>query len=375
MKLKICELVINSDKINKTKIENILELKKKAIQNYAYILHDKDIYQNEKEATLNGKNIGDLKKPHWHIYLRFNYAHDTKHISQWFNTQDNFVSKIKGRFSDALMYMIHANRSDKHQYDEKAVVSKFDWKSEAQQDIFLREYKIDSRLEEILSKIQSGEIKECNSTNHISIIENNIYSSAIEEAVKYRNNTLKGMDRQMECVFITGLSGCGKTTLAKKIAKNKKYQTYISSGSNDVLDDYSRGEECIILDDLRSNCLGLSDLLKMLDNNTSSSVKSRYKNKVLECKLIIITTVKSIDDFFEDIFKKDESIIQLKRRCKLHIKIDSKYIYSSIWNPLEMKYDLIDKKPNNLLNEFQLKTLSKKEAKEFIKQITNTDDI
>lgn len=374
MKLKICELVINSDKINKTKIENILELKKKAIQNYAYILHDKDIYQNEKEATLNGKNIGDLKKPHWHIYLRFNYAHDTKHISQWFNTQDNFVSKIKGRFSDALMYMIHANRSDKHQYDEKAVVSNFDWKSEAQQDIFLRKYKIDSRLKEILSKIQSGEIKEYNITNHISIIENNIYSSAIEKAFKYRNNTLKGMDRQMECVFITGLSGSGKTTLAKKIAKNKKYQTYISSGSNDVLDDY-RGEECIILDDLRSNCLGLSDLLKMLDNNTSSSVKSRYKNKVLECKLIIITTVKSIDDFFEDIFKKDESIIQLKRRCKLHIKIDSKYIYSSIWNPLEMKYDLIDKKPNNLLNEFQLKTLSKKEAKEFIKQITNTDDI
>ncbi|WP_339332482.1 hypothetical protein [Paulownia witches'-broom phytoplasma] len=146
----------------------------------------------------------------------------------------------------------------------------------------------------------------------------------------------------MECVFITGKSGSGKTTLAKKIAKDKNYQTYISSGSNDILDDY-RGEECIILDDLRSNCLGLSDLLKMLDNNTASSVKSRYKNKVLECKLIIITTVKSIDDFFEDIFKKDESIIQLKRRCKLHISLDSKYISYSIWNTVKMEYNLIQK--------------------------------
>lgn len=372
MKLKICELVINKKLITKTKIETILETKKKAIQNYAYILHDKDTYQNDKEAKLNGKKVGDIKAPHWHIYLRFNYSQDTKHISQWFNTEENFVSKIKGRFSDALMYMIHANRSDKHQYDEKEVVSNFDWKSESQQDIFLRKYKIDTRLQEILLKIKTGEIKEYNITNHIDIIENNIYSAAIEKAFKYRTNTLKGIERNMECVFITGMSGSGKTTLAKKIAKDKNYQTYISSGSNDVLDDY-RGEECIILDDLRSNCLGLSDLLKMLDNNTSSSVKSRYKNKVLECKLIIITTVKSIDDFFEDIFKKDESIIQLKRRCRLHISIDSKNITFKVWNPIKMEYDKPFKKPNTLLNKFQLKALTEKEQKDYIKSISNID--
>ncbi|WP_342386510.1 Rep family protein [Candidatus Phytoplasma asteris] len=372
MKLRICELVINSNLINQPKIENILEAKKNAIQNYAFILHDKDIYQNEKEAQLNGKKIGDLKTPHWHIYLRFNNAYDVKHIAQWFNTEENFVSKIKGRFSDAFMYMIHANRTDKHQYDEREVVSDFDWKSEAQQDIFLRKYKIDTRLKDILTKIHSGEIKEYNITNYISIIEHNIYSAAIEKAFKYRTNTLKGIERNMECVFITGMSGSGKTTLAKKIAKEKNYQTYISSGSNDVLDDY-QGQECIILDDLRSNCLGLTDLLKMLDNNTSYSVKSRYKNKVLECKLIIITTVKSIDDFFEDIFKKDESIIQLKRRCKLHISLDSKYISYSMWNPVKMEYEKPFKKPNNLLNKFQIKALSKKEQKEFIKKITNID--
>ncbi len=78
--------------------------------------------------------------------------------------------------------------------------------------------------------------------------------------------------------------------MPKKTAKDKNYQTYISSGSNDVWEDF------------RSNCLGLSDLLKMLDNNASTSVKSHYKNKVLECKLIIITTVKSIDDFLLRIF-------------------------------------------------------------------------
>ncbi|ABC65794.1 replication protein (plasmid) [Aster yellows witches'-broom phytoplasma AYWB] len=363
MKLRICELVINANKITKSKIENILELKKKAIQNYAYILHDKDTYQNEKEAQLNGKKIGDLKSPHYHIYLRFNYAYDTKHIAQWFNTQDNFVSKIKGRFSDALMYMTHANSSDKHQYDEKAVVSDFDWKSEIQKTNLNKQFKMNyARLKEINSQIISGEIKEYNIDERINVDEYYVYSAAIEKAFKYRVITLKRIKRQMECVFITGQSGSGKSTLAKKIAKDNKYNAYISSGSNDILDDY-RGEECIILDDLRSNCLGLSDLLKMLDNNTASSVKSRYKNKVLECKLIIITTVKSIDDFFEDIFRKDETIIQLKRRCTYYIEIDSKYIYYSYWDSIQNKYDLLNKEPNNLLNEFKIKSLSKQEAR------------
>ena len=95
----------------------------------------------------------------------------------------------------------------------------------------------------------------------------------------------------MNCIFITGASGTGKSTYAKQIASENNLSVYISSGSNDVLDDY-QGQDCIILDDLRPSCMGLSDLLKMLDNNTASTVKSRYKNKVLECKMIIITTTR-----------------------------------------------------------------------------------
>lgn len=379
MKLRICELVINADKINKTKIENILKNKQKAIQNYAYILHDKDTYQNEKEAKENNKKIGDLKSPHYHIYLRFNYTQDTKHIAQWFNTQDNFVSKIKGRFSDALMYMTHANSSDKHQYDEQEVISDFDWKSEVTKSNLNKQFKMNyARLKEINAQIISGEIKEYNIDERINVDEYYVYSAAIEKAFKYRVITLKRIKRQMKCVFITGQSGAGKSTLAKKIAEDNKYNAYISSGSNDILDDY-RGEECIILDDLRSDCLGLSDLLKMLDNNTASSVKSRYKNKVLECKLIIITTVKSIDDFFENIFKKDDTIIQLKRRCKYHIKIDSKYIYTSVWNDVKKKYNEPHIKPNTLLDEFEIKELTEKEEKddiyEDLKMNYDKDDI
>lgn len=71
--------------------------------------------------------------------------------------------------------------------------------------------------------------------------------------------------------------------------------------------------------------MGLSDLLKMLDNNTASSVKSRFKNKVLECRLIIITTTLPIETFFRNVFSEEvESAIQLYRRCSVLIKMDLK---------------------------------------------------
>lgn len=373
MRLRICELVINDNFINKQQIKNVLSLKKNAIQDYAYILHDKDFYNDNKLAKQQNKKIGDLKTPHYHICLRFKTPQDTKHISQWFNVAEQFVGKIKGRFADALQYLTHKNRPDKFQYSDDEVTSNFDWKSETDSHLFLKKYKIDPRLKEILEKIAIGEFKEYNITKHISILENNIYSASIEKAFKYRANTLKGIERKMDCIFITGISGVGKTTLAKEIANNKHYSVYISSGSNDILDDY-QGQECIILDDLRPECLGLSDLLKMLDNNTASSVKSRYKNKVLECKLIIITTTLPIDKFFIDVFKSketQETIIQLQRRCQLHIKIDSNYIRYNVWDDKLKKYGQEFKEKNNLLDKFQLKSLNEKEQKEFIKNLTN----
>lgn len=88
----------------------------------------------------------------------------------------------------------------------------------------------------------------------------------------------------MEAMYFYGDSGTGKTTYAKQLCEKKNYSYFVSSGSNDVLDGYA-GQDVIILDDLHPSSVGLSDLLKMLDNNTASTVKSRYYNNVLECKL------------------------------------------------------------------------------------------
>lgn len=157
----------------------------------------------------------------------------------------------------------------------------------------------------------------------------------------------------------------GKTTLAKKIAESKGYSYFVSSGSNDVMDGYGQ-EDCLILDDVRPSCMGLSDLLKMLDPYTASSVKSRYRNKYLNCRLIILTTVLNIDEFYSNVFaEQKEPVTQLKRRCRTYIKMYRDIILVSVWDDKTMSYVNPVAYKNTVLNEYMPK---KKKDKQNIRE-------
>lgn len=149
-------------------------------------------------------------------------------------------------------------------------------------------------------------------------------TAKINAAEKLRHKIIS--DRNLEVVYITGTSGSGKTTAAKYFATKLNYDFFVSGSGEDILDGYDK-EECIILDDFRGGTMKFSELLKFLDNNTNSSVKSRYNNKdVSNCKLIIITSVYPPDNLYaflnkdkedkEEVF--EEPIEQLYRRLKHH---------------------------------------------------------
>lgn len=98
-------------------------------------------------------------------------------------------------------------------------------------------------------------------------------------------------ERNLEVMYITGASGSGKTTAAKYYANQLGYDYFVSGGGEDILDNYDK-EECIILDDFRAGSMRFMEVLKFLDNNTNSSVRSRYNNKdISNCKLLIITSI------------------------------------------------------------------------------------
>lgn len=337
--MRRCEIVSNlADREGNTlfdmdNLQQVLE-DRACIKNYAYIIHDKDTYTEEEEKQNPEHKNGTLKTPHIHLLLRFTSPQHLKNIAQWFGIGENFVSRIHGNFESAVRYLTHHNAPDKYRYDVEEVTANFDVKSILE--------KADERqlLDMTIDKILSGEIREYNKTleiDHKLLVR---YNRSIEEAFKVRAEHLQATihDRETACIFITGASGAGKTTLAKEIAREQNMSFYVSSSGNDLLDGYKQ-QDCIILDDLRPSTLGLSDLLKLLDNNTVSSVRSRYRNKLIFSKLIILTSTLDIDEFYRNVFKdENESVIQLKRRCGTYIRMTKERIYISIWDNKKRRY-------------------------------------
>ena len=278
------------------------------ITHYAIILHDKDI---DKE--------GNPVKPHYHIALKFKDSYDHTQICNWLKFPPQCFEKIKGRWGDILKYLIHENAPNKYQYSADDVICNFDYQEEKKDN--------SQRKEEILNKIVNGEIRDFNLHKEINIIEYDKYKRNIENAFLYRQKILlESSDRKMQVIFITGASGTGKTTYAKMLCDNQNYSYFISSSSNDPFDGYA-GQDAIILDDLRGSSFTFADLLKITDNHTSTSVKSRYKNKLLECKLMIITSIMPIEDFYRNVFESSsEPLIQFQRRCQTYIVMEDDFM-------------------------------------------------
>lgn len=328
-----------------------------SVKDYAYIVHDRDFSKD-----------GSVVDPHIHLMIRFHNAVPTTAILKKLEgvCEVQHLERMKN-WNSAIAYLTHSNKKaqmeGKHLYDDVDVISNYDWKEDREKAL----KDTSTRIDDIIVGIDNGVIREYNYYDYISMAEYTKYKRQIDTAFKYRLDRLEGAKREMECIFITGDSGCGKTTYAKQLCDDKNYSYYVSSGSNDVLDGY-KGQDAIILDDLRPSCMGLSDLLKMLDNNTASTVKSRYKNKVLECKLIIITTTLEINTFFNNVFESEnESKVQLMRRCRTYIKMSKEKMSVYAYNLSTRAYDFIMTTENPI--EFVRQSYSAEEALEFIQNM------
>ena len=86
MTLRMCEVVLYQEHFEEiSKIQEMCE-QHKTIKQYAIGLHDKDTDE-----------VGNLKKPHYHVYLHFDYAVDVSKVASWFSCAENAVNKIKRR--------------------------------------------------------------------------------------------------------------------------------------------------------------------------------------------------------------------------------------------------------------------------------------
>lgn len=325
--------------VTKQMILDTLDKKFKNLD-YAFILHDKDIYTELSELP-SGASLGDKKPDHIHIAMSFTNARTIDSVAKALGVKPQTIEKFEGRYGKANMfsYLIHrttqAIELGKHQYDVSEVTANFDYAGYMQDS----SNNADSRnidLDSVLAGIIKGDIilkdfftaRYFDSTDVAGLFYVK-HKAHIDKAINVRYNIQMSAHPDeggigLELIYIQGDAGSGKTTLAKEYAMRKYGDYFISGSKNDSVQDYM-GEPVAIFDDARPSDFGASDWLKMLDPYTNkSTVTSRFYNKYLAVKCIIITTTTPFHEFFVYAPEKGsvkEPVAQFMRRFSTVITV------------------------------------------------------
>lgn len=308
MWLKHCEVESRVEFFNGD-IQEIIK-SKKTIKKWAYILHDKDD-----------------TAPHYHIYLNFGDSSvDTKEVASWFGLQESQVNRIRGRATDMLEYLTHANNSqqNKYQYSPDEVVANFDFLTAIKNSKILGDFEKYSYAQQL------------HYVNSLPVSEKTQAYAKLDKLWRLHCQCLVlNPDRDIEVMFIHGKGGTGKTYYAKKLLDKMGYDYCVSSSSNDPFQDYM-GQQAIILDDLRDKAFEFEDLLKLLDNNTASSVRSRFSNKVFNGKMIVITSTVPLAFWYRTYQYDDKDTLQqLYRRITSYVVVTTEHV--SVYDELDAR--------------------------------------
>lgn len=280
------------------------------------------------------------EKKHYHIVIRFNSPVLFTIIKNKF-PYGNIESARN--INASVQYLIHKNDLSKAQYDASEIFTNAE-----KLGAYLINNSPDIQLNTILEKIDKNEIKEHNMFDYIDIFLYSKYRTRIENALKYqRGKIMNNKNRNINVMFIQGDTGTGKTTFAKAFCDSLKYSYCVSSSSNDTLQDY-KGEDVLILDDLRDDIFKFSDMLKILDNHTSSTMLSRYNNKIFIGSTIIITSYKPLDEWYFNV--PNENRKQLFRRIKEQYQLTKDTITIFTYDSSKGRYKFVGTAKNTFNN-------------------------
>ena len=82
---------------------------------YLYIQHTEDTWLADDEE-LGVHTVGDPKKPHWHVVIKFTQPRWTTGVAKLLGIKENYI-KVCDSFDGALKYLLHYGWPDKHQYE------------------------------------------------------------------------------------------------------------------------------------------------------------------------------------------------------------------------------------------------------------------
>ncbi|RNE64140.1 Rep family protein [Cryobacterium tepidiphilum] len=319
------------------------------------IVHDKDEREvwSDTEKTL----VVEPKPDHLHAVIKFASRAKSAPLDRLafgIGVEPQYVEKPgRGRyaFDNMLSYLTHVKYADKHQYasSEVATVRGPDYLGiDAQRRetwlkgrAHVKKKVVAENFEDMRERVLQGEI----TRDQIMLTDElfDIYSrhqreiddalSAYGQRRAYRAAAkLRAGEFSTHVVFVHGDAGIGKTRFATDFiteainaanAHGERWQVYRAATGN-PLDDW-RGEEVLLLDDLRASAMDANDWLLLLDPYNASPAKARYKNKgEVAPRLIVITATIEPVEFFYYARQKgnvDEALDQFIRRLASVVKV------------------------------------------------------
>lgn len=305
-------------------IENVDSYIKEKDLNYEYagILHDKDLSEND-----------EIKKPHIHLQFYCENKLSSKELKAMTKEDSMQQFEYMNNKVESFKYLIHAtsNSRSKYQYSMYDVKSNFDYV-----DYIESTRSESSNLDDVLTEVIEGRLnyRDISKDNDLSILyvkHRQKFDNAFQIALEKKAKTEEGS--RVSSIWIhSKMSGIGKTYLAKKKAQEyienagREMSIYQTSAGNDLF-QYYKGEEIIIIDDFRAMDISYHELLRLLDPFNTTSVRSRYSNKVITADLIIITSMLSPFEYYGKAVglenQKNEPIDQLLRRLAYVINLES----------------------------------------------------
>ena len=317
---------------------------------WAWICHDKDVYTAEDDKATDGMHAaGTPKAPHLHISI---YLPNTKTITAMAkalgdprpqNVQKFTGDNAKQNLFSYLVHRTEGSKADgKHVYDYEEVSTNFDYRAYVE-GVKNAIASSQVTLDEVQEKIMNGDLRFIDFVmqdewTSFYLKRKSFVTSAIDTLYKRRMNDRH--DDKVRIIYIQGDAGSGKSKYARIYAL-KNYRDYcVSSSSNDSAQDYL-GQDVMIFDDARPGDFTASEWLKLLDPyNNESTINSRYYNKYLAVKCIILTSVTPFEDFFVYAPKKEsddllEPVGQFMRRFDA-------VLYAKSWQQADILYTGID---------------------------------
>lgn len=82
---------------------------------YIAIKHDKDVWTDDDNIP-EGCKVGDLKKAHWHVIIKFPQARWNTAVASELGIALNYIQRCVS-YDGSLLYLVHRGMPHKHQYE------------------------------------------------------------------------------------------------------------------------------------------------------------------------------------------------------------------------------------------------------------------